>query len=245
MEITKTIIKWFDETQRGIAERSSTDKSFTLSFCAIILPIMKTYCCATGLLVDKGFSLPTSALLRAISEFFIKSLWCLNSKDENELKERTHRWEKSTAEKKLQLLKNLLESKDVLNTKELEKLKDEKTKTEKDLASNLYKGMPPVTGNGSLFEQNSNVFGTDVSAILYSQFCSSVHVDTSILRGLMKWEGSGLVISDDLGENLGDVRTRCLNFAYMFLMVVYKKLGLIIQPMENEYNHIMEALSPR
>jgi len=235
MEITKTTVGWFETAQQQIVERSRTDTSYTFSFCAICVPIMKTYCCAAALLVDKGFSLPVTVLLRTISEFFIKILWYLNSRDEKELKESNHRWEKCAAQKKLKLLNDLLESRDVLSPNELTKLEQKKKETEKELASNSMKGMPNITGKDGLFEQNANVFGAQVSGVLYGQFCSSVHVDTSIMAGLMSYEGSTLVISNDLGESIGDVRNRCLNFAFMFLMIVYKKLGLEIGEIEKDY----------
>ena len=133
MEITKTIIGWFETTQKRIAKLSGTDTTYTLSFCAKCVPIMKTYCCAAALLVDKGFRLPVTALLRTISEFFIKVLWCLNSRDEKELKERSRRWEKTTAQKRLKLLNDLLRTKDVLSPDDIRKLKENKKETEKNL----------------------------------------------------------------------------------------------------------------
>jgi len=211
MEIEKTINRWFQQRQELISKASIHDKSFTLSFCAVSVPIMKTYCSAAGLLLDKDFKLPTIPLLRAISEFFIKFIWCVNTEDENEVKKRAARWEKSTATEKLKLLNSLLANSSILASEELPKLRKIKADTQKNLDSNKNKLMPKVTGAGSLFEQCLNVFGADVSGILYRQFCGAVHIDTSILRGLMGAgvdDSGNLVLQDDISEGITDLKKK-------------------------------------
>lgn len=236
---TKTVIKWFEKTQLLISEKSKDNNSLTLKLCAVSIPIMKTYSCSIALLADKGFYLPSQALLRVVSEFFIKFVWFLNSDTEAELKGKLHRWEKSTGIEKVKTIKNLLKSKDISNTEEVNKLKKSLEQATKAVETNLHKEMPNITGENGLFQQTSNVFGSDVSAFLYRQFCSAVHIDSSILRGLMQGDGDDLIISDDIVGNLDDVKKRCLNFAYMFLMVVYKKVGLDISEVELEYNNLI------
>src|SRR4030042_4462265 len=103
-EIKKAINKWFEGTQKLITEVSSRDKSCSLLFCAVAVPVMKTYCRAAVLLLDEGFKLPAMALIRVISEFFIKFLWCVVIPvDENEIRNRLLRWEKTASSKKLNL----------------------------------------------------------------------------------------------------------------------------------------------
>jgi len=254
-KIEKAINKWFEDTQKLITEVSSRDKSFSLSFCAIAVPVMKTYCRATALLLDEGFKLPAMALMRVISEFFIKFLWCVSPNDENEIRNRLSRWDKTAAAKKLNLYNDLLKLEEgVLNKEDLEKTKRSKEKLEITDKGNAAEKMPRVTGDGGLFVGTAKIFGGNVSVFLYSQYCSAVHIDTFILSGL-KQEGAGQDwgINDDINENLGNLKKTYLNVAYMFLFLVHKlfllsvpeKHILGIAAIEQEYNSIIGDLSTK
>ena len=247
MGIEREINEWFENTQNLIAEVSSRDGGFSLTFCAIAVPVMKTYCRAAALLLDEGFKLPAMALIRIISEFFIKFLWCVSPDDENEIRNRLQRWDKTAGKEKLRLYKGLLELEEgVLNQEDFAKVNDSKEKVEKDFDKNGAAEMPRITGKGGLFEGTSKVFGVDVSAILYSQYCSAVHVDTSILCGLKKEHGEqGWQIRDDIDESLAELKKRCVNFVYMFLLVVHKKKNWGIEAIEQEYKTIIGDLSTK
>lgn len=244
MQIEKAINKWFENTQKLITEVSLTDKSNSLSFCAVAVLVMKRYCCATALLLDKGFKLPAMALMRCISDFFIKFLWSIDTNDENEIRNRLQRWDKTADAKKLKLYQSLLKLEGVLSKEDFEKAKESKEKVERNYNSNTAKKMPNVTGENGLFGSTSNIFGGDVSAVLYSQFCSAVHIDAHILTGL-KQEGAGQVleINDDINENLNNLKMRCLNFSYMFLLSVHKTKNWRMEAIEREYKTIIGDFS--
>jgi len=244
-KIEKAINKWFEDTQKLRAEVSSRDKSHSLLFCAFAIPVMKTYCRAAVLLLDEGFKLPAMALIRVISEFFIKFLWCVVIPvDENEIRNRLLRWEKTASSKKLNLYNDLLKLKEgVLNKEDLEKTKKSKEELEITDKGNTAEKMPKVR---DIFESTSKIFGGNVSAFLYSQFHPAVHIDTLILSELkQEGAGQGWGINDDINENLGDLKTTCLKLAYMFLFSVHTKKHWGMEAIEKEYNSIISDLSTK
>ncbi|RKY06401.1 MAG: hypothetical protein DRP56_07485 [Planctomycetota bacterium] len=243
--IGDVIGKWFESTQVLITDASSNDKSFKLRFDAIAEQIMKKYCLATALLFDEGFKLPAMALMRIVSEFFVKYLWCINTDKEDEICNRLQRWDKTSGKKKLKLYDGLLGLEaGVLKKEDLEKLAELKEKVEKNLNDNAEKEMPPVTGRSGLFESTSKVFGTNVGLLLYSQYCSAVHIDTSILSDLiLESDGLNLSVNEDINENMKELKKRCLNFAYMFLLVVHKKNNWSIEQVKQEYESLIDDLS--
>ncbi|MFA5292644.1 MAG: DUF5677 domain-containing protein [Phycisphaerae bacterium] len=242
-KIEKAINKWFEGTQKLITEVSSRDKSHSLLFCAFAITVMKTYCRAAVLLLDEGFKLPAMALIRVISEFFIKFLWCVVSPDdENEIHNRLRRWDRNAGNEKINLYNGLLELEEgVLNKEDLKKIKKLKEQLERTVKGyNAKKERLRITGKGGLFESTSNIFGGNVSAILYSQYCPAVHIDPLILSSLKQGE-----INDDTNENLGDLKMRCLNFAYMFLLSVHVKKNWGKEAIEQEYNSLIDDLSTK
>jgi len=226
IEISKILIRWFEDVKQQISEKSSKNKTFTFSFCSVSLPIMQIYCSASGFLLDNNYKLPAIALFRTISDFFIKFIWCINTDNEDETRKKMYRWEKTSANEKLRLIDNLLISSEELKPSDVKKLNKFKITVKNNVKNNPHKAMPAVTGKGSIFEQTSNVFGADVSALLYRQFCSAVHIDTSIFRGLMNNKQGTFIIRDDIDEGINELKKRCLNFAYMYFVILNKKMSI-------------------
>ena len=200
IEISKTLIRWFEDVKQQVSEKSAKNKTFTFSLCSVSLSVMQINCSASGFILYNNYKLPVMALLRIISEFFIKFLWCVNTDNEDVTRKRMHRWEKTTENNKLKLLESLLISSKELKPFDVNKLKKRHVTAKQHAQKNPYKAMPTVTGKDSMFEQTSKVFGADVSALLYRQFCPAVHIDTSILCGLMNNEQGALIIQDDIDE---------------------------------------------
>jgi hypothetical protein len=242
IEINKIINQWFGDAKQQISEKSAINETLSFSFCSVSLPVMQIYCSASGFLLDNNYKLPAMALFRVISDFFIKFLWCLNTDNEDETRKRMYRWEKTSANKKLKLLDNLLKSSRVLKPSDVNKLNDFKITVKQDAENNPHKAMPPVTGKGGMFEQTSNVFGAEVSALLYAQFCSAVHIDTSIFRGLMNIKQDNLIIRDDIDEDVNELKKRCLNFVYMYFVILNRKTSIDIITINEDYEKAIEVL---
>ncbi len=243
IEISKLINRWFKNVKQQVTEKSAKNTTFTFTSCSVSLPVMQIYCSASGFLLDNNYKLPAVALLRIISEFFIKFLWCMNTNNEDETRKRLHRWEKTTANEKLRLLDNLLKYSKKLKPFDVNKLKKQKVRVKQEAKNNPQKAMPTVTGNGGIFEQTSNVFGADVSALLYGQFCTAVHTDTSILCGLMNNEQGALIIRDDIDEGINELKKNCLNFAYMFFEILNKKTYIDIVTIKEDYENAIDLLN--
>ncbi len=242
IEISIIINRWFNNVKSQVTEKSAKNTTFTFTSCSVSLSVMQIYCSASGFLLDNNYKLPAVALLRVISEFFIKFLWCMNTNNEKETKERMYRWEKTTANLKLKLLDNLISSQK-LKTSDVDKLKKQKIKVEKDAINNPHKAMPNVTGNGSIFEQISNVFGADVSALLYGQLCTAVHVDSSVLCELINNMQGAFIIRDDIDEDINQLKKNCLNLAYMFFMILNRKISIDIVTIKKEYENVIGLLN--
>lgn len=242
MGIEETINAWFDATQREIMVVSNTDKTFTTSFCCVAIAVMKLYCRATGHLIDNNFRLPAMALLRVISEFFIKFLWCTMMDNkilaDAEVKQRIARWEKTSGQKQIKLIDDFLKLNNVFSDEQLQKLKGTRDSTDANISSNTQPGMPNVTGNGSLFEDVAAIFGANVSGFLYGQYSSAIHIPTSILTGFIVSNNQGLFIRDDAEESTEQLGKICLNFAYMFLKAIYNWYGWDIVSIQSEYEKI-------
>ncbi len=238
MSVEETINKWFEDAQNRIALLSQSDNSFTTSFCAVAVAVMKLYCRATGHLIDNHFRLPTMALLRVISEFFIKFLWCTKIWTDNEVKERMARWEKTSAQKKLKLLDDLLKFNSVFSQEQLNALKNARDRADMNIKSSSQSGMPNVTGSGSLFEDTATVFGANISSFLYGQYCDAIHIPTSILTGFVKPDNQNLFIKDDVDESPEQLGKICLNFAYMFLKVLYHRYRWDMTTIQKGYEDI-------
>lgn len=237
IEISKIINRWFENVKQQVSEKSVKNKTFTFSFCSVSLPVMQIYCSASGFLLDNNYKLPAMALFRIISDFFIKFLWCINTDNEDETRKRVYRWEKTSAKEKLRLLDNLLIYSKELKPFDVDKLNKLKITVKQDAKNNPHKAMPAVTGKGSMFEQTSNVFGADVSALLYRQFCSAVHIDTSIFRGLMNNKQGTFIIRGDIDEGINELKKRCLNFAYMFFELLNRKTSIDIVTIKEDYEN--------
>ncbi len=242
-QIEIIINRWFENVKQQVSEESVKNKSLTFSFCSVSLPVMQIYCSASGFLLDNDYKLPATALFRIISDFFIKFLWCLNTDNEDETRKRIRRWEKTSANKKLRLIDNLLKSSRVLKPSDVNKLNKFKITVKQDDENNPHKAMPAVTGKDSIFEQTSNVFGVDVSALLYGQYCSAVHTDTSIFRGLMNNKQGNLIIRADIDEDINELKKRCLNFAYMYFVILNKKMSIDMITIKEDYENAIEVLN--
>lgn len=243
IEISIIINRWFKNVKQQVTEKSAKNTTFTFTFCSVSLPVMQIYCSASAFLLDNNYKLPAVALLRIISEFFIKFLWCMNTNNENETRKRMLRWEKTTANLKLKLLDGLLKCSNKLKPYDVNKLKKQKIRVQQDAKNNPHKAMPTVTGNNSIFEQTSNVFGADVSALLYGQLCTAVHVDSSILCGLMNNVQGALIIRDDIDEEINELKKICLNFAYMFFKILNRKMSIDIVTIKEDYENAIGQLN--
>lgn len=186
--ILRTVTTLFEQAQTECSEIAPRDPRYVVSLCAVCLPIAKTYCRATACLLDSGFRLPAQALLHIMAEIFVKVLWCVSAENEDEIKARELRWERSTGREKLRVLRQLLKTPQLLDDNQLAQLRKMKNAIEQAMQQNPQTDcMPPVTGDGGLFALTSHLFsGNNMSAFLYGQFCSAVHVDTSVLRGSSK-----------------------------------------------------------
>jgi hypothetical protein len=234
-KIQTIISDWFEEAETASKATYMKDDRHSVTLCTVAVALMRTYCEATANLLENGFLLPAAALLRITSEFFIKILWCIKCETEDETKDRIDRWERSSGEEKLKLWSNLLEQSHLLQGIDVSKLEQLSRETEDALTKNVQqKGMPHITGTGGLFDQCSEVFGTNVSALLYGQLCPAVHIDTSVLRGLVQNQDDLLVIERDRGNEV-DLKRRCLNIAYMFLLVIGKKMGSNVSTLTDQY----------
>jgi hypothetical protein len=243
IEISKIINLWFEDVKQQVSEKSVNNKTLSFSLCSVSLPVMQIYCSASGFLLDNDYNLPATALFRIMSDIFIKFLWCLNTDNEDETRKRMYRWEKTSAKEKLRLLDNLLKSSRVLEPSDVNKLNEFKIKVEQDDENNPHKAMPAVTGKGGIFEQTSNVFGADVSALLYRQYCSAVHIDTSIFRGLMNNKQGNLIIRGDIDEDVNELKKRCLNFVYMYFVILNRKTSIDITTIKEDYENAIGILN--
>ena len=68
----------------------------------------------------------------------------------------------------------------------------------------VTKEIPKITGKGGLFDQVSNIFDDNVAALMYGQFSSAVHIDTSVLSQSIERKGNTLIYKGDLDYKLED-----------------------------------------
>jgi len=99
MEIDETINKWFRELQKKLTQVE--DDPEIDSYFRSIYAVFNNYHNATIILLKNDFRLPAMALIRIISELFIKFLWCLHgTTNHQEVKDRIQRWVQSSGNKK-------------------------------------------------------------------------------------------------------------------------------------------------
>jgi len=101
--------------------------------------------------------------------------------------------------------------------------------------------MPNVTGSGSLFEDVATLFGANVSSFLYGQYSNAIHIPTSILMGFVKSDNQNFFIKDDVDESSEQLGKICLNFAYMFLKVLYYRYKWDMNTIQKEYEDITDS----
>lgn len=236
MEIEETINKWFAEAQERLVQ---VDDDPTIdTYFRSIFGVLSNYCPATILLIKKRRSrLPAMALMRVMSELFIKFLWCVHgTTNHQEVKDRIQRWVKSSGKKKINLLEDLLASKRILGeTRKSFKEQIKKAKKEIGNIPSSTKEMPDITGNGGLFDQVSKVFNDNVTALLYGQFLPAVHIDTSVLAQCIKRDGHMLIYKGDVDYSLDDLLNHCLSQAYMFVKILYVFYRWDYNQIEQEY----------
>lgn len=122
-----------------------------------------------------------------------------------------------------------------------EKLK-ENVKKQIDALPPEIKAMPNITGYGGLFEQISDVFGDDVSAQLYGQFCPAVHIDTTIIAQCIEREGHILRYKDDLDRNQNDLFSYCIKQVYMFIKILYKFYHWDCNQIDQQYHKLISDI---
>lgn len=242
MEIDGTINRWFGELQNKLAQVE--DDPAIDSYFRSIFAVLYNYHNATIILLRSDFRLPAMALIRIISELFIKFLWCLHgTTNHQEVKDRIQRWVKSSGNKKKKLFEDFLVSgKTSDETKKIFKNLKDNAKKQIDAISPGIKEMPNITGDGGLFEQISDVFGDDVSAQLYGQFCPAVHIDTTVIAQCIEREGHILRYKGDLDCNQNDLFSYCVTQVYMFLKIFYKFYHWDYNQIEQQYKKLISDI---
>jgi hypothetical protein len=202
---------------------------------------------ATIYLIRKELRLPAMALLRIMTELVMKFIWCFyNTTNYQEVKFKFQRWAKTAGKSKIKLLNDFLESNRTSNETK-SKFKKDIQKIEDELSNfaNSVKCMSQMTGDGSLFDQLSVVFGGNISALSYSQFCQAIHIDTSVLACCIERNGSSLTYTGDLNLKLDDLFNHCLSNAYMFVKTLHIFYKWDPCRIENEYLNIVSVKENR
>jgi len=242
MEIYETMNSWFGELQNKLTQVE--DDPEIDSYFRSIFAVFYNYHNATIILIKHGCTLPAMGLIRINSELCIKFLWCLHgTTNHQEVKDRIQSWVKSSGNKKKKLFEDFLVSGKISDkTKELfQNLKDN-VKKQIDAIPQRIKEMPNITGNGGLFEQTSGVFGDDVSAQLYGQFCPAVHIDTTVIAQCIEREGHILRYKGDLDYNQNDLFSYCVTQLYMFIKILYKFYHWDDNQIEQQYQKFISDI---
>jgi hypothetical protein len=238
-EIEKTIKKWFEEVFDKLVDLD--DEPFIDSYVRSTTSILFNYHIATIYLIRKELRLPAMALLRIMTEMVMKFIWCFyNTTNYQEVRLNFQRWAKTAGKRKIKLLNDFIESNRTLDETKSKFIKD--VQKIEDILSNFdnsVKCMPQMTGDGGLFDQLSAVFGGNISASSYSQFCQAIHIDTSVLACCIERNGSTLTYTGDLDFKLDDLLNHCLSNAYMFMKTLHIFYKWEPFRIENEYLHLI------
>lgn len=243
MEIEKTINQWFEEAQYKLENIIISNEDID-NFCCGTTTVVKTYLDAVLLQLDNGLFLPSMADLRIVSDLINKFLWCMNHPDKKQIKGRLRRWEKSAAKEQKKLLENLIPSscepflsvsKNAIS--QLKKILDRFSKDQ-------VKEMPKT---GQLFQQNKNLFQTDIYAQAYQQFNSAVHIDTDVLlRKIATYQKSTGKFVGDIPVSQDDImnlKMHCLSFAWMQLKMLYRHYSWDFSAHDRAYEKLKKAIA--
>jgi hypothetical protein len=234
MEIHETINKWFADTEKKIVSLKASDKIALL--CASVTAVVKTYINSILAQLDMGFVLPSVAGLRIVSDLVNKFLWCLNEDNDDKIKDRIKRWEKSTAKENKKLLEGFIK---IIDDSQVKSAMQE-TIAELDhvVANNRIKEMPPAT---RLFEENKNLFFDNVYPQAYQQFNAGVHIDIDILEKIWtlqnqtgKWVGDIQLSPKDIAG----LKKHCLSSVWMVLKMLYRYYYWDVAEIDDEYKNV-------
>ena len=241
-EIEKTINKWFEEVFEKLIDLE--DEPFVDSYVRSTTRILFNYHIAAIYLIRKELRLPAMALLRIMTELVMKFIWCFyNTTNYQEVKLKFQRWAKTAGKRKIKLLNDFIETNRTSDEIKSKFIKDiQKIEDELSNFDNSVKCMPQMTGDGGLFDQLSIVFGGNISALTYSQFCKAIHIDTSVLACCIERNGSSLTYTGDLNIKLEDLFNHCLSNAYMFVKILHIFYKWDPCRIDNEYLNIIPVM---
>jgi len=235
LKIEEVINKWYVELGNNLKNFKGDPEIDSYIRSGFV--IFNRYNSASLFLIRNGYKLPGLALLRVQSELSLKMLWCFHrTTNYQEVKDNYNRWVKSSGKMKIKLCRDFLESNKIAKESkewfedEIEKL----DKVLKDIPEDT-KEMPKITGKGGLFDQVSNIFDDNVVALMYGQFSSAVHIDTSVLSQSIERKGNSLIYKGDLDYKLEDLINHCLSLAWMFVKICYTFYRWDCSQIDKEY----------
>jgi len=238
-KITKTINKWFEETD---AQMHQKIKDFTSidGLCACVLRAAMDYCNAIFLLLRKERELPAKALLRVLCELMVKLSWCLtvpdkqNENEQETVKEKIRRWEKYTLCNNIRILEKF---KEVTSGDDKKKIQDsiDNLKIEQLFSDKRIKEMLKFL---DLVKQLPDLFKNEVYPLLYLQFNNAVHLDvTSLVDSVLKQGKNGMQYDSDVK----DLAKYNVAHAFHITCLIRKNYGWRTDEIEKEYREIMRS----
>jgi len=242
MEIDETIYRWFQNAKTELSGGKTYYEQHEIdidSLCLGVVVLVENYAQSVLLLLNKDKILPAKALLRVISDIFIKCKWCLKvlEESEKEFNNRFDKWrryslsqDKKRMESEISILK---EHYDDINLELVGKLEGFVEILEKEGITNSEK-LPSMWDIRGVWESQSNM---NFDA-LYRRFHQIIHPDWMVLQLLQRKNGQKIFYKADIEENTQDLEKYCLIIVGYLLESIYSVNKLDFSRFEKDINEI-------
>lgn len=242
MEIDETIYRWFQNAKTELSGGKTYYEQYELdidSLCLGVVVLVENYAQSVLLLLNKDKILPAKALLRVMSDIFIKCKWCLKGLEESEkeFNNRFDKWrryslsqDKKRMESEIGILK---EHYDDINTELVGKLEGFVEILEKEGITNSEK-LPSMWEMRGVWESQSNM---NFDA-LYRRFHQGIHPDWMLLQLLQRTNGQKIYYKADIEESTHDLKKYCLIIVGYLLEAIYSVNKLDFSRFEKDIKEI-------
>ena len=246
MEISETINKWFKETLNKFTENISP-KYPVDRFLLTSLLLSKKYILACLLLIQNDHKMPTTALLRVLTEFLMKLTWCLGIHESQEedrpekVEKNRKRWSKTTLFRRIREVERWKDIEDPCLRRQvqdqLSKLKKSKVEVEKDgLTEMPWRFL-------ELLKELPKEYESDVYPRFYLKYNGAIHVDQYTLGCLVRKGGPRVEYYEDSQDETNDLLRIVSYYALMVNTWIRTYYGWDGEQMRKEGETIINQLS--
>ncbi len=170
------INKWATDTENIFYAEQKENGINTIFITSLTVSL--TYANAIIILLENNMCLPAQALLRSLTEFTLKIIWCVSDSEDNFIMEKIKRWGKSSAVERKQLLGKLgnIEGYPEDTKREIQKRYD----NYRDLLQKL-KNIKEMPKFAHIVESMNNDEIKRLAAQCYTNLNKAVHIDITTL----------------------------------------------------------------